>query len=380
MLHDPSSPLAFALLREAIVRERGGYVNPDLGFLHPAPSGAVRGIGMVRDSFYKCQSRCYPASEEERQRYGRNGTVDAKVPKSTIFRQEEVLIRVPLSFQMTRKVAMDRLTNLIPVEVQRQAGMLELDDAALLVLFLAHERGDGPFSRWMPYIISLPPEPTCGYSRRLQPQMLDALEAYRHEIGVDTEGWNDELVRAMQYGEKIAEGLYNDYGSYLKTPDGVSGLDNIQWALCQVASRATAASDKHGSLRLVPMLDLINHDLSAGGFVELTGKENIHDSDFVNATEADSGTFVVRSLRHGRRKPLKKGQELLANYNVPHYSPLDWFISLGFIPPERWTPWVKMDPVLPAIRSDGPFADMNYMKNWEAREAELKNKLKNIEL
>jgi hypothetical protein len=67
----------------------------------------------------------------------------------------------------------------------------------------------------------------------------------------------------------------------------------------------------------VPILDMINHDSNAGGFIELTGKEKIENGDFVDAAELNSGTFVVRSLRHGRRKPLKKGQELLANYNVP---------------------------------------------------------------
>lgn len=104
------------------------------------------------------------------------------------------------------------------------------------------------------------------------------------------------------------------------------------------------------------MLDLINHDATAGGFVELTGKERFDNGDFVDAREEHSGTFVVRSLRHGRRKPLKKGQELLANYNVPHYSPLDWLISVAFVPPERWEPWRKIDPVLPRVRQDGPFA------------------------
>lgn len=47
-------------------------------------------------------------------------------------------------------------------------------------------------------------------------------------------------------------------------------------------------------------------------------------------------------------------QELMVNYNVPHYSPLDWFISLGFVPPERWRQWEKVDSVLPKVRKDGP--------------------------
>lgn len=339
---------------------------------------------MVSDRYYKCQSKCMPGIEEERRKYNNSNTT-AELPKddetsaTTTYRQEEVLIRVPLTFQMRRKTALEKLLPLVPTDVQRKANLHELDDAALLVLQLAHERGVGRFSRWMPYIASLPPEPGCGYSRRLRPYMLDAKEAYQKEMGVDTEGWEEELIKATHYGERIAEGLNNDYGSYLETPDGVTSLENIQWALCQVASRATAGSEDYGSLRMVPMVDLINHDINAGGFFELTGKERVEDGDFLDATESDAGTFVVRSLRHGRRKPLKKGQELLANYNVPHFSPLDWFVSLGFVPPERWTPWVKLDPVLPRVRSDGPFGDTPE-QSWEAKDAAIRQHLKNSEL
>jgi hypothetical protein len=174
-------------------------------------------------------------------------------------------------------------------------------------------------------------------------------------MGVDTEGWEDELSKALHYSDHIADALNSDYGSFLKTPPGITSLENIAWALCQVASRATAASERHGSLRLVPVVDLVNHDTAAGGFVELSGKERVQNGDFINARDDESGTFIVRSLRYGRLKPLRKGQELLANYNVPHYSPLDWLVSLGFVPEEQWSPWQKIDPVLPPVRRDGPF-------------------------
>lgn len=87
--------------------------------------------------------------------------------------QEEILIKVPLSFQMTRADALATLLPRISPEVQRKASIHELDDAALLVLLLAHERGVGKYSRWLPYIASLPLEPTCGYSKELRPYMLD---------------------------------------------------------------------------------------------------------------------------------------------------------------------------------------------------------------
>ena len=85
----------------------------------------------------------------------------------------------------------------------------------------------------------------------------------------------DELHKAFQHSSKIVHGLNKDYGAYLKTPDGISMIDNLHWALCHVTSRATAGSEKYGALRMIPMADMINHDASAGGFVELTGKEKL---------------------------------------------------------------------------------------------------------
>jgi hypothetical protein len=124
----------------------------------------------------------------------------------------------------------------------------------------------------------------------------------------------------------------------------------IQWALCHISSRAIAASPKHGALRLIPLMDLINHNVDSGNFVELNGSESLEEGDVVDAEEEeDSGMFIVRSLRLGRRKPLKRGQELLVNYNVPQYSPLDWFLNMGFVPPERSERWELLEPVLPKI-------------------------------
>lgn len=381
---NPSHPRVFAVLREAIIREPGGYVHPDLGLMAPAPCGASRGIGMVRNEYHRCQVNCFPGTADDKfeaiQQQKDNRTID--LPSNRTYRQEEVLIRVPLGFQMTRQVALDTLLPIVPAEVQKRASLHELDDAALLVLLLAHERGIGRYSRWIPYIASLPPEPSCGYSEKLRPYMLDAIKAWNNELGVDTQGWPSELMKASQYANKIAEGLAFDYGSSLKHPDDVTPTDNIRWALCQVASRATAGSEKHGALRMLPLLDLVNHDANAGGFVELTGKERLRNGDFVESREENSGTFVLRSMRHGRSKPLRKGQELLANYNVPHYSPLDWFVSLGFIPPERWGKWQRIEPALPRIRTDGPFANskVSTAEEWKEKAAQLIEQLRSSEL
>lgn len=376
---NPSHPKIFAVLREAIVREKGGYVHPDLGFLVPAPCGAARGIGMVRDSYHKCQVDCFPGVADEKHKQNNTSTEDKN--KKNKYCQEEVLIKLPLAFQMTRTVALNTLLPLIPSEVQKRASLHELDDAALLVLLLAHERGLGRRSRWVAYIASLP-QPSCGYSQSVRPFILDALSAYRDTRHVEVHGWEAEITKASDYSDKITAGLNSDYGAYLKTPRGVSQLDNLRWALCQVASRATAGAAKYGTLRLLPLVDLINHDIAAGGFVELTGSERYKDGDFVDASEHDAGAFVVRSLRHGRRKALKKSQELLVNYNVDHYSPLDWMLSLGFIPPERWGGWEKIDPVLPELRTDGPFRNSEEPTSdqWEEKNKQVLEQLRNSNL
>ena len=69
-------------------------------------------------------------------------------------------------------------------------------------------------------------------------------------------------------------------------------------------------------------MDMINHDRHAGGFIELqpsSSKSGSGSGSTTNEEESKAGTFVVRSVRHGRHFPLQQGQELLVNYNVPHY-------------------------------------------------------------
>jgi hypothetical protein len=280
--NDPSHPRVFSVLREAIIREHNGYVHPDLGFLVPAPSGAARGLGMVRSSFHHCQSRCMPGIAEEKNQAPTSP--DKHTPNERpIYSQEEVLLRIPLNYQITRTVAINTLNLLVNLDTHRTHPLTNLDDAALLVMFLAHERGLSRESRWLPYIASLPKEPTCGYANWPRPQMTNAIEAMGEELGLDVNGWRDAVLKAGKYADRIVGSLAQDYGHFLRTPEGVAVVHNLQWAMCQVASRAIAGTEKHGALRLVPMLDLINHDASAGPFVELNGKESI-------------GTFYYRLL------------------------------------------------------------------------------------
>ena len=72
-------------------------------------------------------------------------------------------------------------------------------------------------------------------------------------------------------------------------------------------------------------------------------KNELRGDSGVNLIDEDRGAFIIWSVRHGRRKPLKRGQELLANYNVPDYSPFDWFVSLCFVLPEQIGNWQKVE-------------------------------------
>jgi hypothetical protein len=384
--NDPTNTRIFAILREAVVRESGGYVHRDLGILIPAPCGSVRGLGMIRNNYYNCQKNCFTNNPDEQLALNNDTTLSHQnlTGRTTgrTFRQDDILIRVPLSFQMTRNVAIETFKTIIPQEVQTRANMQAFDDSMYLTLLLAHERGVGKFSKWLPYIASLPREPTCGYSKSLRPYMLKAIEAYRVEWDVDTNGWGEEIYKALIYAERIIDNMNKNFGPYLETPPGISMIDNLSWALCQVVSRGIAGSASHGMLRLVPVIDLINHDADAAGIVELEGNERKADGYFMDSlSEMDNGTFVIRSMRHGRLRPLRLGQELMVNYNVPYYTPLDWFVYSGFVPPERSGPWIKLDAVLPPVRRDGPFAydfgDPD--EDWKRKEEQLLQRVKDAE-
>jgi hypothetical protein len=360
--HNCQHARIFSKLRESIVHEHGGYIHPDLGFLIPAPSGASRGLGMVGDTYHACQHVCLSGltRQELEMCQGWRDEHATSQPLSDdkhVHTSQDVLVRVPYSFQITRSVAMNTLQQAIPNRVREQSGFEDLDDFAILTLFLAHERGMGASSVWMSYIESLPSRPSCGYSMEMRPYILDTILALRHELGVDTKGWEIELVNAGRYADKVVETLHWNYGDYLQYPQHVLPLENMKWALCQVASRATVGNRELGFLRLIPVIDLINHDAKSGKLFEVYDTNSSSAEGILDAEEDERGTFVVRSFRHGRRRRLKLRQELLVNYNVPQYTPLDWLVQSGFVPPEGWTQWQRLEPTLPRMRNDGDFKD-----------------------
>jgi len=265
------------------------------------------------------------------------------------YTQSEVLLRIPLEAQITRKTALETLLGLLPPEQNgRSTHLEELDDAFVLALYLAHERGLGINSRIWPYVATLPLRPTCALHWGWRQSVVDVVTAMSVEMGTDVQGWPNEISKAAEMSERIVVSLSRTSGETLAKRQGADDVtENIRWALCQVASRAVAGRESHGGLRLVPVMDMINHDQAASKFEELTGEERIERGSFVDADENDAGTFVVRSQRYGERKALRRGQELMANYNVENYSPLDWFLNMGYIPPERGGKWTMLEAGLP---------------------------------
>ena len=252
-----SHPLTFALLREMIRREPGGYVHPDIGVLLPAPSGSARGLGMVRDSYNECQRRCIPgiASEklihhhhqqQQQQSYPNHGrrsdndnnnngppywndttilhlsptqrdfVIHQQQSTPPIYQQEEILLKIPLDVQMTRTVALHFLSPLIPADILQRAPLLELDDAILLALLLAHEAMKGHISIFWPYILSLPMHPTCAIvngavfnavavlmgggaepTMTAQENIWTSLQTMGITLGMDIQGWFEQTLKVF---------------------------------------------------------------------------------------------------------------------------------------------------------------------------------------
>ena len=284
---------AFAALVKA-VRSQGGYVHPSIDIVSPAPeSGAPRGIAIVK--------------KVTRQNYD----------------EEDILIKVPYSYQMSRELAYDTLLSVIPEEVLIELPLVDLDDAALLVLLLSHEYGLGKKSKFNAYIRTLPMQGGgCGWAQ---------VDDLRHlPNGVDV----DDLERATMYAHRVANGMAKDYGAYLAKSSWPKEWKEdpsqaLLWALCIVNSRATAAYTNPGRMdsptgvRLVPIADMANHFSKAGNFTELSEPSN------------DIGAFVVQSVwKCGTSRDIRVGNEITVNYNLKHFGAIDWFLSLGFIPPE----------------------------------------------
>lgn len=292
-------------LANRIIKE-GGYVNKSIQLASPAPCGADRGVIIAKEN-------------------GGNSNADEGTGTGNIW------LRVPFSYQLTRDLALETLTPLISRQVLEVAPLVTLDDAALLVLLLVHLRGlsVNDDDKWHPYLVSLPDDPGCGWWDNGDTEIAKQLQ--------------EVIVPSREYVGRVSQGMAMDYGPYLANehwPKEWKGMKSnsedeydmilsaaanaIKWSLCIVSSRGTAASPTFGggSVRLVPLADMFNHNLGSDGFMELTEKD-------VGSKKEILGSFEVR-----RNKAILPGEEITVDYTLDGYMPEDWFLSHGFVPSE----------------------------------------------
>ena len=82
------------------------------------------------------------------------------------------------------------------------------------------------------------------------------------EIETNIFGWLTEIAKAAETAELITTLATATAEMNFSRRSGAPAedvIENIRWALCQVASRATV----RGSLRLVPVMDKVNHNAGA---------------------------------------------------------------------------------------------------------------------
>eukprot|EP00984_Skeletonema_dohrnii_P033143 scaffold28746_cov129-Skeletonema_dohrnii-CCMP3373.AAC.1 len=266
------------------IEHLGGYVHPSIKLVSPSP----------------CCQRGIISSEDVTL-----GNDD----------DQGVWVRVPPTYHLTRDLAMQTLEPLIPKDVLEYAPLSTLDDGALLLLLLVHLKGIGS-KEWGPYLDSLPDRPGCGWYGDIN-SIAD--EEYKHVA-----------QESKRYVSRVASGMAADYGVFLAKEHWPREWKNsaekaIEWSLCIVSSRGTAASPEYGGgvIKLVPLVDMFNHSPEHKGFKELTKEDLGIDSSHLE------GSFAVRI-----EKDYHPGEEIFVDYNLSDYAPEEWFMSHGFVPQE----------------------------------------------
>eukprot|EP00241_Pyramimonas_parkeae_P012851 CAMPEP_0114228826 /NCGR_PEP_ID=MMETSP0058-20121206/2564_1 /TAXON_ID=36894 /ORGANISM="Pyramimonas parkeae, CCMP726" /LENGTH=301 /DNA_ID=CAMNT_0001339827 /DNA_START=310 /DNA_END=1216 /DNA_ORIENTATION=- len=274
----PGTEFDEAQLRQWLTR-RGGYVHPALRVVENAPCGA-RGVIATEDiSFDEVSSRA--------------------------------LIVVPAATEITVEKALHTLEPLVPSRVLANAPLHTLDAGALVALLLAHERNKGSESDLFPYISSLPSQLSCPWA--LPPRQVEALLA---GLAADPSLWADHLQEARRYLGVVSQGMGSDYSEHLRVSP-----DDIMWAIGIVSSRGYGGELRPG---LVPYIDMVNHNVRASSFI------------WTEENDDAQAVFAVWSAWDDKPRPLKAGEELYVDYKMGGLSPLDVFLSHGFVPDELW--------------------------------------------
>lgn len=241
------------------------------------------------------------------------------------------LIVIPHSLEMNGVRARKEINKRLPTEAR---SLLGLDDGALCVLWLAREVSHMADSEWEPYLRSLPDELSNGWA-------LANPDVYLKEVfgdTIDLGAWLKATDEGAKYVDKVSSGLHKDYGGFL----GIS-KDALVWALGMVSSRSMGGEK---GARLVPLLDLVNHNETAAPFtsfnaleyndVERSSRSVEERRDAARRVEGDDWSLWSFDSDNQTPRPLRPGDELLANYFCPEdYSPFDWWLNAGFIPIEH---------------------------------------------
>lgn len=241
------------------------------------------------------------------------------------------LIVIPNSLEMNGTRAREDIDRRLPPEARTLEG---LDDGALCVLWLAREITHMADSAWEPYLRILPDELSNGWA-------VENPEVYLTEIfgdTIDLDAWLRATQEGANYVDRVSTGLYDDYGRFL----GIS-KDALIWSLGMVSSRSMGGE---AGACLVPMLDLVNHNQTAAPFtsfnageyndVARSSRSDEDRRDAARRVQGDDWSLWSFDSDNQTPRPLRPGDELLANYFCPSdYSPFDWWLNAGFIPIEH---------------------------------------------
>ena len=285
----------------SFVRQHGGHVDDALRLAAVAPCGAR---GLV-----------------------------AAAPLSAARARAGPLAVVPARCVLDGRAAVSVSSAAVPARVREAAPLDTLDDGALVTLLLARERARGPASFWAPYLASLPAEPPCAWWGDEAARAAKVAACRACASAGERAAWAAELERAAAYAARVARGMGADYGDAL-------GVDAraLEWSLATLSSRSMGGQARPC---LVPLLDLVNHDCSWHAF---TGH---HVDELPTTFVVGAGPAPIETgLSHGdwaywawdadgaTPRPREPGDELYANYLTEGYTPFEWFMNLGYVPPE----------------------------------------------
>lgn len=278
------------------VREAGGHVDSRLTITRCAPQSGVRGL-----------------------------VCSDVISLDDVVRSP--LVVVPDSLEMNGERARLSLEERLPDSARSLNG---LDSLGLIVLWLAAEWQRKDSSFWRPYLETLPSKADCSWAKSEEERRASVVGL------VSATAWLSEARLAAAYSNRVASGMESDYGEYLDI-----NRASLEWALAMVSSRSMGGV----SGAIVPVLDLVNHDHTASAFtsfdaaqfnaeVRLLGDSSEQLERLAHAVDGPDWALWSFEADNYTPRPLDGGDEVMANYICPDYDALDWWLHVGFIPPE----------------------------------------------